>query len=286
MTDPATHHTWSAGQFVVDGVELHYERAGCRDRRPLVMAHGLSDSGRCWQRVTDAVGDSFDVVMLDARNHGRSATATATPDALADDVGAVISALALRHPILMGHSVGAHTMALLASREPDLASLLVLEDPPWTAERESVGLTESETSQRRRDIASWLASLPTMTDADMVELGRTQHPTWPAEDRPAWIESNQQVRVEAADSLDPGAWGPIVDAITCPTLLLHGEAEHGGLVTTEVAARVAARNPHITTDAIAGAGHNIRREQFEQYLDTVSGFLLTERKRASSHHEH
>jgi pimeloyl-ACP methyl ester carboxylesterase len=50
---------------------------GRPNRPPLVFAHGLSDSGRCWWRVAQAFENDFDLVMIDARNHGQSATATA-----------------------------------------------------------------------------------------------------------------------------------------------------------------------------------------------------------------
>ncbi len=36
---------------------------------------------------------------------------------------------------------------------------------------------------------------------------------------------------------------------------------------------VAAANPNIKVAHLAGAGHNIRREQFEAFVEVVSGFL-------------
>ena len=46
------------------------------------------------------------------------------------------------------------------------------------------------------------------------------------------------------------------------------------LVRVTEAAALAAQNPNITVVHIPGAGHNIRREQFDAFMDAVSAFLV------------
>jgi pimeloyl-ACP methyl ester carboxylesterase len=268
-----TKGAWTEGEVDADGVRLRFHRTGHGDAPPLVLAHGLSDNGLCWTRVARTLENDFDIVMIDARNHGMSATAPADADLLADDVVAVVSALELDRPALIGHSVGAHTMADVAGRHPDAVSRLVLEDPPWTADREVSEEAADAAAERREAVREWLESFADMTDAEIAELGRTQHGDWPAEEFPAWIRSNRQVRPQAADGLFFGRWSDVVDRIACPALLIHGEQERGGLVTSATAQRVRERNGFIASHLVAEAGHNLRRENFDEFIDVVSAFL-------------
>jgi len=277
VTGSTDHQAWTEAQVDVDGVGLHVHRTGRRDRPALVLAHGLSDSGRCWGLVAGALAEHFDIVMLDARNHGRSDTAPTSPDLLVADVAAVIASLGLERPAVMGHSVGAHTMALLASRHPGSVSQLVLEDPPWTADGEHGHGPDDPQVERRAEIRAWLGSFAGMTDAEIAEAGRIQHADWPDEEYPSWIESNRQVRVEAADGLAFGGWGEVVDGIGCPTFLVFGDGERGGIVTPAVAGRIVERNAHVTSEQIDDAGHNIRRENFGRFIEVVGGFLRDHR---------
>ena len=261
---------WQECDVDAGGAVIHVYRAGRPNRPPLVFAHGLSDSGRCWWRVAQAFENDFDLVMIDARNHGQSATATAdglTPTA---DVGAVVEQLGLERPTLVGHSVGARTVADFVASHPGVASRLVLIDPPWIASQEFDG---EIADSRREAVRSWLVSCSSATTTELLALAHEQHPSWPTEEYLTWIESNQQVRPEAADTMVGGGWGGTVAAISCPSLLVHGDVDRGGMVTVDVAQRITAMNSAITAVHIAGAGHNIYREQFDYFVEATRNFL-------------
>jgi pimeloyl-ACP methyl ester carboxylesterase len=68
-------------------------------------------------------------------------------------------------------------------------------------------------------------------------------------------------------------WPEIVSAIRCPTLLITSEPERGGIVTEEVAKKAAILNPNLRVAKIGGAGHNIRRENYGNYMWVVKSFL-------------
>lgn len=80
----------------------------------------------------------YRVVAYDARGHGRSDAAPAGSYGyvnLADDAAAVVDARAgRRRPVLAGHSMGAHTIAALALREPSRYAGLVLIGPAVVGE--------------------------------------------------------------------------------------------------------------------------------------------------------
>ena len=54
---------------------------------------------------------------------------------------------------------------------------------------------------------------------------------------------------------------------------LGRDPELDAIVNAEAAA-LAAANPNTTVVHIPGAGHNIRREQFDAFMDAVSAFLV------------
>lgn len=261
--------TWSECDVEIDGRSLHVHRAGRPERPPIVLAHGLSDSGRCWWRVVDALAADFDLVMVDARNHGRSSTVVDGPPPAADIAG-VVDLLGIDQPVLIGHSMGARTMAEYVAGGPARASRLVLVDPPFQAEGEieSAGMTEI-----RPAIRAWLASFADMSIDEIAEIARGQHGDWPAEEFPTWIESKTQVRPEAAADLSGDPWGPTVAAFDCPTLLVHGDPDRGGIVTPAVARRVGELNDRVTVHAIDTAGHNIHREDFDRFIRVLRDWL-------------
>jgi pimeloyl-ACP methyl ester carboxylesterase len=249
---------------------IHVHRAGSRARPSLVFAHGFTDSGRTWRRVAEALGHRYDMVLVDARNHGRSGTAMGGIEAHADDLAAVITALGLDRPTVIGHSMGASSAAVLAATRPELVARLVLEDPPWHAE---LDLGDEAMERRRNELQGYVRALIGLSDEGLYELGCAQHPDWDRVDIEVWRESKRQVREEAGGGLAFGDWRPIVARLTCPTLVIRGEVERGGIVTAQVAIEVASLNALATSRPVVGAGHNIRRENFEGFLEVLRPFL-------------
>ena len=62
---------WQSGDIGVNGLRLHFTRTG-GDKPQVVLVHGFSDDGLCWTPVAKALEGDFDVIMVDARGHGRS----------------------------------------------------------------------------------------------------------------------------------------------------------------------------------------------------------------------
>ena len=65
----------------------------------------------------------------------------------------------------------------------------------------------------------------------------------------------------------------MVKKITCPVLLITADPARGAIVTTEGAAALQALVPQTQVVHLPGAGHSIRREQFDRYMETVRSFL-------------
>lgn len=92
----------------------------------VVLAHGWTLDSRTWGPVTRSLvgGTPARVVRFDHRGHGRSAAvapSTMTLEQLADDMAAVIAAVAPEGPLVLGgHSMGGMTVMALAERHPQL----------------------------------------------------------------------------------------------------------------------------------------------------------------------
>lgn len=265
---------WQDGDITANGIRLHYVRTG-GDKLPVVLAHGLTDNGLCWMRLAQALEHEYDLIMVDARGHGKSESADrgyGSADHAADYAGA-IQALGLMRPAMIGHSMGAATSTYLAAHYPGLVRCILLEDPPWRSKHEAAPQEEQIAMAER-----WrqeVVARKGMRLQAIIAQGREQRPMWPEEEFAEWAESKRQVSPNALDyaRYPSKHWTEVVGNIDCPALLLIGDVEHGAIVSPEVAQDVAVLNPRVQVAHIAGAGHSIRREQFDAYLQAISTFL-------------
>jgi pimeloyl-ACP methyl ester carboxylesterase len=261
-----------AGDVTVNGVKIHYYRTGT-DRPPIVLAHGITDNGLCWSRLAKVLAQNYEVVMIDARGHGLSEQNPPdfTIQSHVADLAGLVDALDLEQPVIIGHSMGAANTALVAASYPDLARGIVLEDPPW--------LQDFPAEERASIIEEWredIVERQTETVESIIAAGREEHPRW-VTDWDAWAESKLQVNpdvVEWIRSETPFTqWREIVPKITCPTLLITGNPELEAVVTPQTAKEIADLSNQIEIASIDQVGHNIRRENFEEYVSVVGKFL-------------
>lgn len=264
---------WHADRIATNGITVHYTRTG-GDKPPLVLAHGFSDDGLCWTPVARALNADYDVVMVDARGHGRSdATESGyNPTVMAADLAGVIQGLGLYQPAVLGHSMGGSTTMALAGLYPDLPGAILIEDSG--ASNRMVGNTP-EAEERRRHWRERIERLQRMTREELIAHARTEMPTWAEGELEPWAAAKLRFNPKALNRQGGGDvdWPQILSAITCPALLLYADPKRGGGVTAERAAEMQAIVPQLQTVHIAGAGHNIRREQFGPYMQAVTDFL-------------
>ncbi len=98
---------------------------------PAVLHHGTGFHGMVWAPIAAELARRYRVFTVDARGHGDSERPADGFhwDGFVGDLVAVIREVAQGPVLGVGHSLGATTTTLTASRHPDLFSAVVLIDP-------------------------------------------------------------------------------------------------------------------------------------------------------------
>lgn len=264
---------WQSAHIEVNGLRLHYTRTG-GNKPPVVLAHGFSDDGLCWTPVAELLAADYDVVMVDARGHGQSDAPEHgyTMADMAGDLRGVIAALGLDRPAMIGHSMGGGTTLALAGLYPDVPGAILLED---AAPLGMAGMRMPEDPGRHARIGQMVLANKGKTREQLIAQARAQSPTWPVAELGPWADSKLRLspRVVEFDPTTGVDWEAVLPRITCPALLIAADPERGGMITAESAAAFQTFVPHLRVVHIAGAGHNVRREQPARYMEVVREFL-------------
>lgn len=276
---------WQTGTIETNGIKLAYTRTG-GTKPALVLAHGVTDNGLCWTPVATQLAPDYDVVMVDARGHGQSDAPAEGYDPLtqANDLAGVIVGLGLERPYVLGHSMGAVTALVLAGTHPDLPGAILLEDPPgwWTEAAGPASTVEAARAKAERlaGMRAWFSELGHKTRAELLAEQRTAAPSWSETELEPWADSKLQVSPKVISIFDPQTprsvdWPVVLGSITCPVLLLTADLARGAALDQEGIAALQAFVPQLEVAHITGAGHNIRRDQFDRFLETVRAFLVS-----------
>ena len=258
--------TWSSDVCRADGIRTHYLRTGGA-MPPVVLLHGLTGSGACWTPLAKKLEGELDVVMPDARGHGGSSAPRHgyRYEDLADDVVGLISALGLSHPVLLGHSMGGMTAAVVASRRSDILRGLILVDPTFLCAERQREVQESDVAEQHRHALQ-------LSKADLVARARARSPARSLEVIEAQAEARLATSMSAFEVLEPPNpdYRELVRSFACPTLLVIGDDP---VVTIGMATELRSTNPRMEVVQIADAGHGLPFDQPERLDDVVSSFL-------------
>ena len=268
-------HVWEDGFVTLNEAQMHYYHGGTRGKPPLVLAHGFSDMGLCWESLARELEDDFEIIMPDARGHGLSArVAPGEVKDMAADLAGVMRALGIRNAVVAGHSMGAVIAGQLAARFPELVCTLVLEDPPWfppAPQAEGGGPDFSHFSD-------FVKTLAVKSTEQLMAECRAEHPAWPEIVVQRWCEGKKQLDQNFPLTKNAPApdWPSVVREIQCPVLLIRADPELGGLITPETAHQITEINPRFQVTHIPGVGHHIRFGQEHAYIQAMKTFLASQ----------
>lgn len=270
-------HSWQSGDVQANGIQLHYTRTG-GGKPPFVLAHGVMDDGLCWTPLAETLSSDYDVVMVDARGHGRSSKPERGYDPItqADDLHDVIRALGLIRPAMLGHSMGAITVLALAGLHPQVPRVALLEDPPgwWTDSTED--RTQAEVVEGMK---AWASQLSAQTREALIAAERANSPSWSDAELGPWADAKLCFDANVLDYIfgpNPSAdvpWPEVLECVACPLLVITGDPSRGAILNTGAVETLRAHIPHLQVANIPRAGHSIRRDQFTRYMKAVRAFL-------------
>ena len=266
---------WTEADIVAHGTKLHYYRTGGRGPR-IVLAHGITDDGLCWTAVANALASQYDLIMLDARGHGKSEAPDSGYDqkSMTMELASFIKVLQLEKPILLGHSMGAATALHMAGLYPEIPGAIILEDPPafWMQE----GASQQEYS--RSEFIAGILALKKKTAAELIAECQSNHPTWSDEEVMPWVDSKHRFNPKIVSLIHSRRDSAEADAATlkhvvCPTLLITAAQTRGAILGDLEVDRLKAMIPQLKRIHIQEAGHNIRRDQFDDYIKVLKEHL-------------
>jgi 3-oxoadipate enol-lactonase len=258
-----------------DGLRIAYEirRRRLRRRPWMVLIQGLGFDRSGWDPVVDRLSARFALVLMDNRGSGRSdppAAGLAVAD-MARDILAVLNAAGVRCAHVVGASLGGMVAQAFAVAHADRVGTLVLActTPGWPSAypMPAASLTLMATTSRlpaevalRRHVENALAPETVRTRPDLVER----------------LIAHQRAR-----HLDPAGYyaqlsagarfaGLRQAAITAPTLVMHGTADH--VVDPHNARLLADRIPGATLMLFPRLGHLFFWEAPGAFTDAVTRF--------------
>jgi pimeloyl-ACP methyl ester carboxylesterase len=238
-------------QVSVGPATISYQVAGAG--RPVVLVHGLSGSGRWWQRTIGALTPHRRVYVVDLIGFGSSRNRL--PFILAEAAGYLLgwmNQLELERASLVGHSMGGLIVAELAADAPARVDRLVLVDPaalPFDVHylRHAISLI--------RELRHLSPSFLPVLLADALRAGPVT----------LW---------RAASGLMLADMRPKLERISAPTLAIWGE--HDALVPLTLASQLADYLRYEQLVVIKGAGHVPMWDRPQAFNRALTEFLFAD----------
>lgn len=257
---------WKLGICRANGIDIHYRRTG-KDKPPLVALHGLMGSGACLLPLAEGLEAGFDVILPDARGHGKSSALAAGHgyDELARDIRGLIEALALIAPILVGHSMGGMTATVAASELGAALRALVLIDPTFISpERQREVYESNVAAEHRRSIQA--------AREDLIDEAQRRCPNRPADLIARLVDARLRTSPAAFEVLTPPNpdWEELIANIAAPILLLIGDR---GIVSLDTARHLRSLNPRLRYAVISDAGHGLPYDRPAELCAAIRAFL-------------
>lgn len=256
----------------MSAVKLNYKTFG--EGQPLLILHGLFGSLDNWQTHAKTLSEYFQVILVDARNHGHSPhTEKHNYELIAEDLKLLLDDLEIKAASLIGHSMGGKAVMRFAQLFPSRVRKLVVVDMgikayPMHHDIILDGLKSIDfeliTSRSVADhqLSNYIQDLAVrqflMKNLYWVEPGK----------RLAWrmnLESLEKEMTNILVSLPQ-------EVVNIDTLFLYGTQSN--YVLEEDMPFIEAVFPSVHFEAIEGAGHWVHAEKPSEFLDAVLKFLL------------
>lgn len=272
-----------SGKALVDGVRLHYRRAGT-EGPPVVLLHGagIDDSWVSFQRAVPELADEHRVYALDWPGYGESA-AIADPSTprYADLLRGFLDDRGLDSAVLAGVSMGGAAALRFALDDPERVERLVLAASHGLGSRVPAGsfwylaahtpgansLGWNLVGSNEFAVRSWLSAL--VHDVDALPPGFVDALQARASEAGAGsaFAAYQRNEVRPNGSLRTDFTGELED-LSVPTTLVHGAGDP--VFPVEWSVRAHERLPESELVVFEDCGHWIPREKPDDFERLVA----------------
>ena len=254
-------------------MDLSHRDLGGAGMPPLIILHGMLGSERTWQTAGRDLAARYHVRALDLRNHGLSphAPTMSYPEMMADVVD-WLDRQAIGPVTLLGHSMGGKIAMILACRQPERVSRLVVVDIApknyfWPGHRANFAamneLNLADLRSRADAELRFEARVPNWVTRKFLatNLERTPEGGW------SWLV-NPPALTAALPQLEANPLSPD-DRYAGPTQFVVGSKSH--YVEADDHATVRNHFPLADLRTIEGAGHNPHLEARAEFVAAVLG---------------
>lgn len=258
---------------------IRYDVSGRGD--PTVLIHGSLADRTTWEPVRARLAPSLTVLAYDRRGHGESTGPPRTQPVQDDatDLAELLETLDLFPVHLIAHSYGSAVALRLAADRPEMVRSLMLHEPPFVRLLEDDPATAPEAERLGAELAAIRslarsgrpeAAVRELLDALSGEEGSADRLS--PESRKLLVRHVDRW-VEEMD--DPEATYPdagVLSELLIPVLLTTGERSAPYL--HRIVGGLAARLRNASVRNLPGVGHVPHRDDPDQFVALVHGFLV------------
>jgi len=258
--------------FDTGAIKINYVE-GRSNGAPFVLLHGATAR---WQELTHLLNrleNDWHVYACDTRGHGKSGWGdTYTVTAVANDVAEFIKRNGNEPVILLGHSAGAVASLVVAAQIPEWIRALIVLDPPLLLREQSA--RSENTNQYFLRVYELLTHQRT-ADEVLSEM----FPNMDEEGKRSFMEAHSGLDPKYVKTAIEGGYldgvnlQTVLEKIICPTLLLYGEMDKGGIVRESDVEFFKTHVPNSTAIQIKDTGHLFHMDQPAKVLELISQWL-------------
>ncbi len=262
----------------VNGVGLYWEERG--EGEPLVLVHGSWGDHDNWAAVVPGLARRFRVITYDRRGHSRSERPASQGSIHedADDLAALLEALALAPAHVAGNSGGGGVALDLAARRPELLRTLTVHEPAVFAvladdpdAQAVLGAVQARVGAVVERLAAGDHAGAAELFVDTVAFGPGAWAKLPQALRDTFLHNAPTFLDETRDPEGLTANLAGLRRFERPALLTKGT--ESAPFFPRVIDKVAGALPHAEVRTFAGAGHVPHLTHPEDYVRTLTDFL-------------
>ncbi len=262
----------ASGDLILNCVDY-----GGAAHRPLLFVHGGSAHARWWDFVAPALINRFHVLALDQRGHGDSPWTAewsyGTRQYVAD-LEAIISGWGLGAPVLVGHSMGGHTVLSYAGQHSDQLHAMVVIDAPAGYPAAAVAALRELAERPSRPFPSLEEAIakfrtnPPQNNAPPEILQYVARHSFREDPAGGWTHKMDR-RTLIREPIS--AWKGLAQ-ITCPSLYIRAGSS---VIPREIGEKITAAIPNCHFATVPDSFHHVMIDNPQGLIDELNLFLNT-----------